>query len=99
HSISLGADGKLEFVSFNRSHRDLTSRYDYLDTTGDWKLTQSDSSKKFYPNRLRLRLDGPRFDLGENFYITEHDGELTLWQSIGDPYSGEYIEYKRAQHR
>lgn len=95
HSFTLGIDGKLTFASVIHGNTNSPSGYGYLETVGDWMLTRRDSSKTFSRIQLKLGLEGPRHRIGEQFYIMERRGRLTLWFSIGDPFSNEYLEYQR----
>lgn len=96
HFLSLKADGAVVFASFIDSTGDPAQRFDYLQAVGTWTLQQLDPHKEFSHNRLELELEGPRYRRGASFYIMDRGGELTLWQSIGDPFAWDYLEYKRS---
>ena len=97
HSLVLDDNGQLHFASMIP---DLDSReggYEFLETDGDWNIEQIRWSQKRSCNQLKIRLNWTRFDRHQSFFIMQRYGELVLWHSIGDPFEGEYIEYRRSR--
>lgn len=88
--MSLGADGKVRFASHLHG--------EYVKSKGDWEIKVRDPNKKSSRNRVLLEIEGPRYSQGTSFYVMEDSEGLTLWNSLGDAYDGQYLQYKRADN-